>query len=164
MAIHDSHHHCLQSADTMEILSKHNQALFETTKRLLSEIINEGLADATIEVSESEQQRHLCLYSRISSQYGSRVEVSIKPDTVIEMKEDRVVSVVRPDTLQPPVIIGDTRNQELDPEILFRFMSPWLMDDASETVLEEMAQELRNSANNQGVTQYAHARLIAHLR
>lgn len=139
-------------ADTMEILSQRNQALFETTKRLLCEIINEGLADATIEAPEPGGQRQLCLYNRNCSQSGDRVTVNLEPDTIIEMKEDRVISVVRPDSLKPSVLMikGDTRNQELDPEILFRFMSPWFMGEASETVLEEMAQELRNSANNQG--------------
>jgi hypothetical protein len=138
----------------MSILCRRNRALFETTKRLLSQIVNEGLACATIKRSESPMQRLLCLHNRLSptAEDGRWVTVSLQPGTRIEVQGDRVVSLVRPDSLQPPVVIGDTtiEREELDPGTIFRFIRCWLADDASETVLEQIAQELRNSADNQG--------------
>lgn len=131
----------------MTVLSRHDQALFETTKRVLAEVVNEGLVGAKVEVTAPRGPSTLCL---LSPDDGSCVKVGLKPGTVIEMKEGRVVSVVRPASLQPPVIVGDTRNQELDPGAIFGVLSAWFKDVANDTMFEAIVQELRNSARNQG--------------
>lgn len=134
----------------MTILSRHDRALFETTKRVLAEIVNEGLVYAKLESTATGEPQILCLQSILNPQDGTLVKVPIKAGAVIETKEDLVVSVVRPDSLQPPVVIADTRNGELDPGTLFKFLSTSFSDVASERVVDEIVQELRNSAANQG--------------
>ncbi|GAB1201674.1 hypothetical protein APSETT445_000257 [Aspergillus pseudonomiae] len=130
----------------MTVLSRHDQGLFETTRRVLAELVNEGLVDAKVEVTVPGGSQVLCL---LSPQDDICVKVGIKPATVIEMREDHVISVVRPASLQPPVIIGDTGNQELDPGAIFGLLSASFKNNADETVLGAIAQELRNSARNQ---------------
>ncbi|KAJ5800903.1 uncharacterized protein N7518_002971 [Penicillium psychrosexuale] len=135
----------------MTILSRHDRALFETTKRVLAEIVNEGLVYAKLESTATGEPQILCLQSILNPQDGSLVKVPIKAGTIIETKDDRVVSVVRPDSLQPPVIIADTGHGELDPGTLFKFLSTSFSDVAGETVVDEIVQELRNSAANQDI-------------
>ncbi|KAE8422529.1 IucC family-domain-containing protein [Aspergillus pseudocaelatus] len=130
----------------MTVLPWHDQALFETTRRVLAEVVNEGLVGAKLETTALGGAGTLCL---LSPQDGTWVKVGVKPGTVIEMKEDRVISVVRPASLQPPVIVGETGNQELDPGAIFGVLSASFKDVANETVLEAIIQELRNSARNQ---------------
>ncbi|KNG82968.1 hypothetical protein ANOM_008953 [Aspergillus nomiae NRRL 13137] len=130
----------------MTVPSWHDQALFETTRRVLAELVNEGLVDAKVEVTVPGGSQVLCL---LSTQDDICIRVGIKPGTVIEMKEDHVISVVRPASLQPPVVLGDTGNQELDPGAIFGLLSASFQDTADRTVLEAIAQELRNSAGNQ---------------
>lgn len=134
----------------MTVLSRHNRASFETTKRVLAELINEGLVHAKLEITTSKGPQILCLLSTLNPDGGSLVKVAIKPDTIIKMRDDRVVSVVRPDCLQPPVIIADTNHEEFDPGTLFKLLGTSFGDVASETVLDEIVRELRNSAANQG--------------
>ncbi|KAK6829130.1 hypothetical protein RU639_003328 [Aspergillus parasiticus] len=134
------------STENMTALTRHDQALFETTRRVLAEVVNEGLVRAKVEVTASEGPGTLCL---LGPQDVSWVKVGVTPGTVIEMKEDRVVSVIRPESLQPPVIVEETGNQELDPGTIFAVLSALLKDVADETVLEAIVQELRNSATNQ---------------
>lgn len=134
--------------------SRHDRALFETTRRLLAEIVNEGLVDATI--GGSSDNPHLNLLPRVDvkSDAAKWVRVGVKPGTVLETKDERVVAVVRPDSLQPPVIIGfngeEEEREELEPGTLFQLLSPWMVEDASEDVLDGIAHELSNSAKNQG--------------
>ncbi|KAJ5117453.1 hypothetical protein N7448_011085 [Penicillium atrosanguineum] len=133
----------------MTILSRHGQALFETTRRVLAEFVNEGLVDAKLEVSAPGISQSLCLRSLLGLQDGHWVKVGLKAGTAIETKDNRVISVIRPDTLQPPVILGDSLNEVLDPGTIFKFLSPGFMDITSGTVIDEIANELRNSASNQ---------------
>lgn len=135
---------------------RHAQALFETTKRLLAEVVNEGLVDATI--GESGNKQYLYLHGRLRTATETDckwVKVGLKEGTVLETRDGKVAAVVRPDSLQPPVAIGDgdgdgEGQEELDPGVLFRFLSPWLVENAEESVLDEIALELGNSARNQG--------------
>lgn len=118
----------------MTILSRHNRASFETTKRVLAEIVNEGLAHAKLEITTSEEPQILCLLSTLNPEGEGLVKVAIKPGNTIEMRDDRVVSVVRPDSLQPPVILADTNHEEFDPGTLFKVLSTSFGDVASGTV------------------------------
>ena len=134
--------------------SRHDRALFETTRRLLAEIINEGLVDATIGGSTDSPYLNLLPRVDVKSDAAKWVRVAIKPGTALETKDDRVVAVVRPDSLQPPVVIGfhgkEEEREELEPGTLFQLLSPWMVEDASEDVLDGIAHELSNSARNQG--------------
>lgn len=132
-------------------ISKHSQALFETTKRLLAEVVNEGLVDATIGGSKNDP--YLYLHSRLPATKNDRkwLKVGLQPGTVLETRDGKVAAVVRPDSLQQPVVIsnGGGEEEELDPGTLFQFLSPWLVEDADEDILNEIALELGNSARNQ---------------
>ncbi|EYE97444.1 uncharacterized protein EURHEDRAFT_513335 [Aspergillus ruber CBS 135680] len=133
-------------------ISKHNQALFETTKRLLAEVVNEGLVDATIGGSKYDQFLYLNSRLHAAGENDRKwVKVSLQPGTVLETRDGKVACVVRPDSLQPPVVIGngDAEEEELDPGVLFKNLSPWLVEDADEEILNEIALELGNSARNQ---------------
>ncbi|BCR87918.1 uncharacterized protein ACHE_40483S [Aspergillus chevalieri] len=133
-------------------ISKHSQALFETTKRLLAEVVNEGLVDATI--GGSKNNPYLYLHRRSPAMENDRkwLKVGLQPGIMLETRDGKVTAVVRPDSLQQPVVIsnGSGEEEELDPGILFQFLSPWLVEDADEDILNEIALELGNSARNQG--------------
>ncbi|KAJ5637418.1 IucC family-domain-containing protein [Penicillium lividum] len=133
----------------MTVLTKRDQALFETTRRVLAEVVNEGLVHAKVEINASGLPHILCLYSVLRPQDEILVKVAMKAGSVVQIRNDRVVSVVRPDSLQTPVVIVATGDQGLDPGTIFRCLSTSFNDLADESVLDTMVQELRNSANNQ---------------
>ncbi|KAI9368037.1 IucC family-domain-containing protein [Aspergillus egyptiacus] len=130
----------------MAILSRHDQALFETTKRVLAEVVNEGLVNARLEGSATDGQQILCI---LNPKGDSSVKVALTPDTVLETRNGRVISVLRPDSLQPPVTISNASEEVLDPGTLFKLLSTSFRDVASEGVIDEIVRELRNSAANQ---------------
>lgn len=134
----------------MTIPSRHDQACFETTKRVLAEVVNEGLVYGKLEAAAPGGPEMLCLQSLLSPQNGDLIKVAVKAGTVIESRNSLVVSAVRPDSLQPPVINIDTGEEELNPGTLFKFLSTSFSDVADEIVLDAIVQELRNSADNQG--------------
>lgn len=133
----------------MTIHSRHDHAFLETTKPVLAEIVNEGLAYAKLKSTGSWKPQLLCLQS-LNSQDGSSMKVAVKAGTVVEMRKDRVVSVVRADSLQLPIIITNTGHEILDPGTVFKILSILFKDVASETILDEMVRGLRSSAANQG--------------
>ncbi|CAG7916597.1 unnamed protein product [Penicillium olsonii] len=133
----------------MTILSRRDQASFETTKRVIAQIVNEGLAFAKLECPTSEEPQILCLQSKLDPQDGSLVKVTIKTGTIIETRDGIVVSVIKPDSLQPPATIAGTGCGEFDPGTLFKLLSISFKDIISEKILNEMVDELRNSAANQ---------------
>lgn len=144
----------LRSA-AMTFLSYHDRASFETTKRLLAELVNEGLVRATLKFSEGKQQQHLILYNNQTSLSKSQkwVEVNVRRGTYVGMQDDKVVTLVRAENLQPPVTIVDgtaAGKGQLDPEAILNFMIPWLVIDASESLLIKVGRELKNSSINQG--------------
>ncbi|EYE96808.1 uncharacterized protein EURHEDRAFT_514051 [Aspergillus ruber CBS 135680] len=132
-------------------------SIFETTKRLLAEIVNEGLVDATIGGSKNDQYLYLHSHLPAAKNASKSFKVGLRPGTVLETRDGKVAAVVRPDSLQPPVVIGngDGQEEEHNPEILFRFLSPWLIKDADEDTLNEIALELGNSARKQALI-YGH--------
>lgn len=143
----------------MTVFPHHNEANLEATKRLLAEVVNEGLVSATVESLDPSEERFLVLSS--NSEHAqrpntNRIRVSLQPDTHICLRDGQVISLVRPNSLKPPVILSDDNGTgvktTLQPETIFDAMRPWLLDDgADEPMLEEIGKELANSCNNQGV-------------
>lgn len=141
----------------MTVLPYHDRASFETTKRLLAEVVNEGLVGATLKFSERavNQQQRLVLHPTDQTPLSNSrkwVEVGLRRGTYIGMQGDKVVSLVRAESCQPPVTIGDVNNterEELDPEAILGFMIPWIVDVASEALLAQVGKELKNSSINQ---------------
>ncbi|KAF7593530.1 hypothetical protein BBP40_011258 [Aspergillus hancockii] len=137
----------------MTVIARHDRACFETTRRLLAEIINEGLATATANTLDSTKQRYLVIssnYERLETP-EKYMKVSLQPGAYVGLKDSKVVSLVRPENFEPPVVILEdtTERVVLDPELVLDFMRPWLQDGANELLLTEIGKELKNSSNNQ---------------
>lgn len=141
----------------MTLLSYQDRASFETTKRLLAEVVNEGLVRATLKFSKfpngTQQRFILCSNHEPLSKPQKWVEVGVRRGTYIGVQGDRVVSLLRAECLRPPVLVGAstiTAREELDPDVIWKFMIPWLVDEASEALLLKVGIELKNSSVNQG--------------
>jgi hypothetical protein len=135
--------------------SAKERAYFETTRRLLAEIINEGLASATVTVCQSTGQQALILTDSLASPADPEnwVKVCLLPNRNLGLKDGKVISLVRPANLQPPVTIGSSSNktESFDPEEIFEHICPWLSRDADPALLKEIGRELKNSRDNQGL-------------
>lgn len=86
----------------------------------------------------------------------NKVRVSLQPDTHVCLQNGQVISLVRPDSLRPPVVLSDDdgtyMKTALRPEAIFDAMRPWLLDDVADgPMLEEIGKELANCCNNQCV-------------
>lgn len=146
--------------ETQSVCTRQDDGSFETTRRLLAEIVNEGLVEATVATATDKHKsvQYLYLHPRqdLSLVDEARwVRVGVRPSTTLETRDGRVAAVVRPDCLEMPVAIGSKEDSkggehELDPGVIFRFVSPWLAENAGPDVLDGIALELQNSARNQG--------------
>jgi hypothetical protein len=133
-------------------------AAFETTKRLLAQIVNEGLVAASFLRIEFNNTTWLCLQSPESTNPKSnisQVRVSICADRLpIITERGQVVSLVRPDSLRPPVILdyhtSFESSNEYDPGTIFEHLYAWFGKMAVIDLREKIVAELRNSAANQG--------------
>ncbi|KAJ5676224.1 hypothetical protein N7462_009121 [Penicillium macrosclerotiorum] len=128
--------------------SRCSEAFWETTKRLLAELINEGLAEGSVKTSKVSNERYLHLRHDSSPNW---VKVGLMHGAWVEMRENIVISVIRPETLEPPVFIGHSQKveEELDPSLVFSFVSPWFSDHANGEVLDTISRQLKNCAENQ---------------
>lgn len=139
----------------MAVLTTRHRGCFETTKRLLAQLVNEGLVIATSLATDSEYRCQLIIHG--SQECGAKdiwIKTNVRPDTFIDIECGRVLPILRPESLLPPVILGGRASEEeieeLDPSTIFRFIFPWLKHIADEALLETMADQLRNTAENQG--------------
>ncbi|KAH6980825.1 ferric iron reductase FhuF-like transporter-domain-containing protein [Ilyonectria sp. MPI-CAGE-AT-0026] len=113
----------------MTVLSKTDVAFFETTRRLLSHLVNEGLCLAFIEPTAKDPVQWLCLTST-QRDYGSTcmVKVHFIPERVVLGDAGQITSLVRPHQLRPRVLL-DCDDQplrlELDPGVIFQSVYPW---------------------------------------
>lgn len=131
------------------------RASFEVAKRLLCQILNEGLVSGTLEKVEYDEL-YLCLFSNSS--------VAVKPEKCIRVglqqsaqarvftRSVNIVSMVRPEMLQMPVILvdGTTERRELRSGPLFQFASSLFTEQVDATTLKEIALGLENSRANTG--------------
>ncbi|KAJ5267595.1 hypothetical protein N7478_010403 [Penicillium angulare] len=126
---------------------------FETTKRLLAALINEGLVDAFIEGVKNEPHKFLHLQKNENPRAeGSSIVVQATPGALIEDRDGEVLPVIQPSMLCPPVIaMNDGIRREMsDPGDIFTAIIPWFEDMAGQQVLEEISRHLQNSGTNQG--------------
>lgn len=137
------------------MLSVRERASFEVAKRLLCQILNEGLVSGALETSESEGL-HLCLFSNdcVPEKREKCIRVRLQPTARagIFMRSGRIVSLARPELLQMPVILvdGTSERRELRSGALFRFASSLFTEHIEGATLEEIALELENSEANTG--------------
>ncbi|KAJ0415704.1 ferric iron reductase FhuF-like transporter-domain-containing protein [Aspergillus carlsbadensis] len=139
----------------MSILSKTEVARFETTRRLLSHLVNEGLCAAYLEPAGAEQLQWLRLVGTNASSAGqSMVKVQIVPVKLGLTENGEVNSVLRPHQLRPPVLLveNDQSRSEPDPGVIFQFVFPWFAQPDIKHMRDPIAQELQNASANQGKT------------
>jgi hypothetical protein len=139
----------------MTVPSVRERASFEVAKRLLCQILNEGLVSGTIETFKSEGQ-YLCLFSNgcVTEKPEKRIRVRLQPSARagIFMRCGRIVSLVRPEMLQMPVTLvdGPSEGRELRSGALFQFASSLFTEHVEATTLDEIALGLENSEANTG--------------
>ncbi|KAF3480786.1 uncharacterized protein GIQ15_06133 [Arthroderma uncinatum] len=143
----------------MTVPSATDRAKFETTKRLLAQIINEGLASATVEESVVEptqqRQRQLCIQNSSNNADSEWVKVNLKLNAFVDVDHDgKVRSLVLPESLEPPVITKRLKQggvkEVLSPDEIFRFVIPWFVGAVGDTVsIDQIASQFRNSAEHQ---------------
>jgi hypothetical protein len=125
---------------------------FETTRRLLAALINEGLVHAVIKGAKNDFHRCLYLSRNDSSGENCSIVVQAAPGALIEDRNGEVLPAVQPSMLCPPVMVKGlgVENKISDPGDLFTLITPWFEDMASQQVLEEISRHLQNSGSNQG--------------
>lgn len=131
------------------------RASFEVAKRLLCQILNEGLVSGTLETVESAGS-YLCLFSNgcVTEKREKCIRVQLQPTARagLFMRSGRIVSLARPEMLQMPVTLveGPSEGQELRSGALFRFASSLFTEHIEATTVQEIALELENSEANTG--------------
>jgi hypothetical protein len=80
----------------MTVLTAQGRACFETTRRLLAETINEGLASAAVTLCQPTEQRCLVLTSNFENRANPEnwAKVCLLPDTYLGLKDGKVISLV----------------------------------------------------------------------
>lgn len=155
------------------MLSCTQAAEFETTRRLLACLINEGLVQTRIvSKSESEPVTWLQLQNLKETQpqpAGPRVCVATSSDAKLSWTEKPQGLFLQPDDLVPPVIIeygnaggdvegseGSKKVVEFRPAKLFDLIATWFLDPEliDSAVREQIGEELNSSARNQGLFCY----------
>ncbi|GIJ87080.1 siderophore [Aspergillus pseudoviridinutans] len=141
----------------MTVPTTQDRSRFETTKRLLAQLVNEGFAVATL----IHQQ---LIFHSANGDKDLWIRAHRRHDTVINTEGNRVLPPLRPECLQPPVLLGkgDSETQELEPGAIFRFILPWFTHTAEESILQTMADQLRNSAEMQVLSQKTKNQLQFH--
>ena len=149
------------------ILSRTQAAEFETTRRLLACLVNEGLVQATIvHASESKPVTWLELQSVKAPQLRPaqpRVRIATSSHVGLRSSEKPLGLFLQPDEIVPPVIVeyrndgghvdGSEKVVEFCPAKLFDIIATWSLDQGrmSSAVREQIAEELNSSARNQGL-------------
>lgn len=145
----------------MTVLTPKQEAWLETTKRLVAGLINEGLVKATVTESRSEETRHVVL-TPLSAQNDNSdefVAVKLHPGIDIEVRNRKVIPTIQPRSICAPIVLRGKYGprEELEPGKIFLFIMPWLVDEASESVLIEIGQHLQASGRNQEMWLRVHA-------
>jgi hypothetical protein len=139
----------------MNVTSIRQQAQFETTKRLVSQLINERLATASLDINSSATARYICItcppgYDGPASK--RRVKACVRLQTPIVSENGSILSLIRPQNLEPSIFLyeKDQGILELAPKAVFQFISPWLMNSTNRLGLQRVEAELETAAMFQG--------------
>lgn len=127
------------------------RAYWETTKRVLAQAVNEGLAIGTV------QRSRLCLRppkpEALVEYNGAWVQCGIRDDAYVEMDGDRVIGFLRAEDLTTPVLVHGKLSdvsEEFDPGVLCRLICSWQPELAHNGGGEKLIDEVNNAAENQG--------------
>ncbi|CAG8893768.1 unnamed protein product [Penicillium egyptiacum] len=151
----------------MEPIDFTETACFETTKRLLTQLVNEGLLHAYLYHPKIGRGYALSLRGSYSVEVPTKptsVTIHVKPEACLHAKANRILPILRPEYLEPPVFLeldnGDTIH-ETDPGKIFRSIYTWFAPDSLEVaVVETIAHELSTTALNQSKSNPSHCGLL----
>lgn len=131
-------------------------AEFETTRRLLACLINEGLVDFVLQRVESSKQRTLCLRSLANDGKLSSITqllVGVSSDTLVD-EVGRICCPIAPEQLELPVRLENNKGNtfvEANPSNILSAIHEWIPESIPNVPLLETTQQmLQNSAENQG--------------
>jgi hypothetical protein len=134
------------------------RAEFETTRRLLACLINEGLVDTILKQLESPKQSVLCLQisgSDCSKLPTSRLVVGLNSNALVE-KGGKVICPIAPEQLELPVRLESSKgdaSMETNPSRILQAIHHWIPDSIPNVPLLESTKEmLQSCADNQGET------------
>lgn len=136
----------------MTVRSWRDRACSEVTRRLLAQVVNEGLVSAVLATGGS----ILCLGSTQPALDGPlrRLLIAIGQDTLFRVQSDQVTTLLRPDDLILPAMLEDDAagyiTTEVDPVTIFNFISPWLASVMRQMSREKGVLHLQNSLDLQG--------------
>ncbi|KAJ5887435.1 siderophore [Penicillium taxi] len=128
----------------MTVSTIQDRSRFETTKRLLAQLVNEGFAIAIL----IHQKIH---FQKSNDDKDIWIQVNLRHDTFIKTEGTQVLPPLRPECLQPPVFLGKgaSETEELEPGAIFRFIISWFTHITEERVLETLADQLGDTARMQ---------------
>ncbi|CAI7630067.1 unnamed protein product [Penicillium manginii] len=133
------------------MLSMRQRAHFETTKRVLAAAVNERLASATIETSESPTL--LLRAPNAQAPYdGIWIKCGIRAGAYVEMDGLRPIGFVRAEDLLTPVLVGNTpgeASEEFDPIPLCRIICSWQPESAQSGYGDLLMKEVQSATDNQ---------------
>ncbi|KAI7781602.1 hypothetical protein LA080_014500 [Diaporthe eres] len=145
---------CAQSAiSEMHDKVLHQFAQFETSRRLIACLVNEGMIDASVD-----QSGYLNLRQPKESKdsKGPTVRVGLTGDAAREWLESTSKPYLQPSELSVPIMIrrgqdGQAEDvAETDPTVLFSLMSPWFItENTSQEAVDTITRQLKSSAENQ---------------
>ncbi|RDW72328.1 uncharacterized protein DSM5745_07500 [Aspergillus mulundensis] len=131
--------------------------IFETTKRLLAQAINDGLAAASIrsrslDSSSTERELYVQPPTPFATDCTIRLTCALSVDACVEVEQHRVAGFLRPDYLCPPLALIDkvTGNsiEEVHPGPVCQVIFLWHPGLPHE-VLTGLQRELQSSVDNQ---------------
>lgn len=131
------------------------QASFETTSRLLSALVNEGLVRGIVtRPGPNGLSLQIQCPEPAQKQSNLTILVGLAEGISYDSKAMTLPSLLHPDDLRLPVMVvqgdslGKFRQSEVNPGVLFNRMYPWFGKD--ESARTKIVNELDNSARNQG--------------
>ncbi|KAI3400067.1 hypothetical protein diail_4605 [Diaporthe ilicicola] len=131
----------------------HQFAQFETSRRMIACLINEGMIEASVD-----QSGYLTLRQPTVSKdsKGLTVRVGLTGDAAREWLQSTSKPYLQPSELSVPIMIrreqdGQSKDvAETDPTVLFRLMTPWFTSgNTSQEAVDTIARQLKSSAENQ---------------
>ncbi|KAK2595703.1 hypothetical protein N8I77_013728 [Diaporthe amygdali] len=131
----------------------HQFAQFETSRRMIACLVNEGMIGASVD-----QSGYLNLHQITESKDSQSltIRVGLTGDAAREWLESTSKPYLQPSELSVPIMIrrdqaGHPKDvAETDPTVLFRLMTPWFSNKAtSQEAVDTIIRQLKSSAENQ---------------
>jgi hypothetical protein len=132
----------------------HQFAQFETSRRMIACLVNEGMVDASVDQSGYLNLRQ----PKVSKDTkGLTVRVGLTGDAAKEWLESASKPYLQPSELSVPVIVRREKEgqaedvAETDPTVLFSLMSSWFAsENTGQEAIDTITRQLKSSAENQG--------------